>query len=97
MLYQLSYLAERGKGSVGRMAETIITLRLWRKGRRGQELLERLGRELGRDDVAADDSGIVRLRMDGRGGKSWDTLRDALDRAGSDWREWLHLESRPPR
>ena len=79
------------------MAETTITLRIWRKGPRGPELLERLGEELGRDDVVADDSGIVRLRMDGRGGKGWDVLRDALDRSGSDWREWLHLESRPPR
>jgi hypothetical protein len=79
------------------MAETIITLRIWRKGRRAEELLERLGRELGRSDVVADASGLVKLRMDGRAGKSWDSLRDALDRAGSDWREWLHLESRPPR
>jgi hypothetical protein len=79
------------------MAETMITVRIWRKGARAHELLERLGRELGRDDVVADEGGLVRLRMDGRAGKSWDTLRDALDRAGSDWREWLHLESRPPR
>ena len=79
------------------MAETTIVIRIWRRGSRGRELLERLGRELGRDDVVPDDSGIVRLRMDGRAGKSWDTLRDALDRAGPDWREWLHLESRPPR
>jgi hypothetical protein len=79
------------------VAETVITLRIWRKGPRGQELLERLGQELGRSDVVADDAGLVKLRMDGRAGKSWDTLRDALDRAGSDWREWLHLESRPPR
>ena len=79
------------------MAETVITLRIWRKGPRGDELLERLGSELGRSDVVPDDAGIVRLRMDGRAGKAWDTLRDALDRAGSDWREWLHLESRPPR
>ena len=79
------------------MAEPLITLRIWRKGPRGQELLERRAQELVRGDIEADDHGIVRLRMDGRGGKSCDTLRDALDRAGSDWREWLHLESRPPR
>ena len=79
------------------MAETVITLRIWRKGQRAQELLDQLAQELGRGDIEADDHGIVRLRMDGRGGKSWDALRDALDRAGSDWREWLHLESRPPR
>jgi hypothetical protein len=79
------------------MAESTITLRIWRKGPRAEELLVRLGRELGRDDVVADDHGVVRLRMDGRAGKSWDALRDALDRAGTDWREWLHLESRPPR
>ena len=79
------------------MADTVITLRIWRKGARAHELLERLGRELGRDDIVADEGGLVRLRMDGRAGKSWDALRDALDRAGSDWREWLHLESRPPR
>ncbi|HEX2088157.1 MAG TPA: hypothetical protein VHF89_20895 [Solirubrobacteraceae bacterium] len=79
------------------MAETTFTLRLLRKGRRGEELLDRLGAELGRGAVVVDDGGIVKVRMDGRGGKSWDALRDALDRAGSDWREWLHLESRPPR
>jgi hypothetical protein len=78
------------------VAETLITLRIWRKGPRGLELLDRLGEELGRE-VVPDDHGIVRLKMDGRGGKGWDTLRDALDRVGSDWREWLHLESRPPR
>ena len=79
------------------MGETFITLRVLRKGRRGEELLERLAAELGRTDVVADKGGIVKLRLDGRAGKSWDSLRDALDRAGSDWREWLHLESRPPR
>ena len=78
------------------MADTVITLRIWRKGARAHELLAGLEQELGRE-VVADDHGIVRLRMDGRGGKSWDALRDALDRVGSDWREWLHLESRPPR
>lgn len=79
------------------MAETTFTLRLLRKGRRGEELLDRLTSELGRGVVDVDDRGTVRVRMDGRGGRSWDALRDALDRAGSDWREWLHLESRPPR
>jgi len=79
------------------VAENYITLRLLRKGRRGEELLERLGAELGRSDVVADKGGIVRLRIDGRAGRGWDSLRDALDRAGSDWREWVHLESRPPR
>ena len=79
------------------MGENVITLRLLRKGRRGEELLQRLGQELGRDDIVADKGGVVRLRLDGRAGKSWDALRDALDRAGSDWREWVHLEARPPR
>ena len=79
------------------MAETTFTLRVLRKGPRGEELLDRLAAELGRAEVVVDDGGLVRLRMEGRGGKSWDALRDALDRAGSDWREWLHLESRPPR
>ncbi len=78
------------------MAESVITVRIWRKGARAEELIERLGQELGREAVP-DDHGIVRLRMDGRGPKSWDAVRDALDRAGSDWREWLHLESRPTR
>ena len=79
------------------MGETVITIRLLRKGARGEELLQRLAAELGRSDVEADKNGIIRLRVDGRAGKAWDSLRDALDRAGSDWREWVHLESRPPR
>jgi len=35
------------------------------------------------------------LRLDGRGPKAWDTVRDALDSAGSDWRQWIHLAPRP--
>ena len=79
------------------MAESVITLRVVRKGKRADKLLRSLGEEIGRDDLVADDSGVIRVRMPGRGPRSWDQVREGLDRSGSDWREWLHLSPRPSR
>jgi len=75
--------------------EAVIRLRVIRRGGRAEELLRAVASQLGRDDVAPDDSGLVALRVDDRGPKAWDTVRDALDGAGADWREWIHLAPRP--
>jgi hypothetical protein len=75
--------------------EAVIRLRVIRQGPRAGELLRAVAGQLGRDELDTDDTGLVMVRLDARGPKAWDTLRDALDVAGSDWREWLHLAPRP--
>ena len=80
------------------MAETIITLRVLRRGARTADLVEQVGAALGQPGIEPDDHGVVRIRMGGRApARQWELVRDALDGAGSDWRQWLHLEPRPPR
>jgi hypothetical protein len=79
------------------MARSEITLRVVRRGPRTQEVLDVAGRSLGKDDVEADEHGVVRLTLPERGPAAWDRVRDALDAAGSDWRQWVHLEARPRR
>jgi hypothetical protein len=79
------------------MARSEITLRVVRRSPRTDEVLHDATRKLGQDGVEPDDRGIVRLAMSERGPVAWDRVRDALDAAGSDWRQWLHLEARPRR
>lgn len=79
------------------MAESVITLRILRKGARGEALLERFARELRNGSVGEPDSRVIEVRMPGRGPRAWDEVREALDAAGSDWREWIHLSPRPTR
>jgi hypothetical protein len=79
------------------MARSEITVRVVRRSPRTDEVLHDAIRKLGQDGVEPDDRGIVRLAMSERGPVAWDRVRDALDAAGSDWRQWLHLEARPRR
>ena len=79
------------------MARSEITLRVVRRGPRTDEVLRDAAQTLGHDGIEPDDRGIVRLTMSERGPAAWDRVRDALDAAGSDWRQWLHLEARPKR
>ncbi|CAA9492860.1 MAG: hypothetical protein AVDCRST_MAG85-1326 [uncultured Solirubrobacteraceae bacterium] len=79
------------------VADSVITLRLLRKGPRGQALLTRVREQLRDGAVGEPDNGIIEVRLPGRGPRSWDEVREALDAAGSDWREWLHLSPRPVR
>ena len=72
-------------------------MRVLRHGARTEELLDALAERFGRDRVRSDEYGAVHVRVAGRPGPAWDALRDALDAAGSDWRQWLHLEPRPSR
>ena len=77
------------------VAQAAIKLRVIRQGPRTDELLRHLARALNRDDVEADDSGLIVVHFDGRGPKAWETVRDALDAASPQWREWLYLAPRP--
>ncbi len=79
------------------MARTTITVRVIRRGPRAGELLIAAGQILDRPSLEPDDRGYVLIELPERGPNAWERVRDALDRAGSDWREWLHLEARPRR
>lgn len=79
------------------MARAVITIRVIRKGPRAVELLRATGAKLDKGGIEPDDRGNVRIEMAERGPAAWERVRDALDAAGSDWREWLHLEARPRR
>src|SRR4029077_6642890 len=77
------------------VAETLITLRILRRGVRTDELLGHLAHRFGGARLRRDDFGAVEIRVSGRAAVAWDELRGALDAAGSDWRQWLHLGPRP--
>ena len=79
------------------MARSEITLRLVRRGPRTEEVLRDTATRLGQDGVEPDERGVVRLVLSERGPVAWERVRDALDAAGSDWRQWVHLEARPRR
>jgi hypothetical protein len=72
-----------------------ITIRVLREAPRSEELLGAVAHRFGRDRVWRDDLGVVHVRGTGRPATAWDELRDALDAAGSDWRQWLYLAPRP--
>jgi hypothetical protein len=79
------------------MAEAVITLRILRRGPRAELLLEQLGNTIADEPLSADDHGTVLVRAPRRAQQTWDQVRDALDAAGSDWRQWLYLSPRPSR
>jgi predicted Rdx family selenoprotein len=79
------------------VADTVITLRVLRKGQRALDLLDEVAGTLGRGHLEPDLGGVVAIRMTGRGSRAWEQVRDALDGTGDDWRQWLYLAPRPPR
>ena len=79
------------------MAESVITLRVIRKNPRTEQVLTQLADALGKDELEPNDHGAIEIRMNGRGPRAWEEVRDALDSIGDDWRQWIHLAPRPPR
>ena len=80
------------------MPEAVITLRVLKRGARAQQILDAVAVQLGLGAIEPDDHRVVRLGMgSARPPRAWERVRDALDAAGDDWREWLHLEPRPNR
>jgi hypothetical protein len=72
-----------------------ITIRILRTGTRTDELLGCVARRFGAERLQSDGFGAVHVDVTGRPTTTWDELRDVLDAAGSDWRQWLHLAPRP--
>ena len=72
-----------------------ITIRILRTGSRSEELLGCVARRFGSERLRSDGFGAVHVDVTGRPAATWDQLRDVLDAAGSDWRQWLHLPPRP--
>jgi hypothetical protein len=79
------------------VSEAVVMLRVLRAGERTDGLLDAVGRALVAHPLQADDYGAISVRVPRRGPEAWDEVRDALDRAGGDWREWLYLQPRPKR
>jgi hypothetical protein len=79
------------------VADAVITLRIIRKGPRTTEILDELADRLRQKDLEPNDRGAIEVRVSGRAPRAWEDVRDALDAAGDDWRQWLHLAPRPPR
>jgi hypothetical protein len=79
------------------VAEAAIQLRVVRRGHRADELLALLAGEFERDALEPDGSGLLVLRLTGRGPQAWDRVREVLDGLGADWRQWLYLAPRPRR
>jgi hypothetical protein len=79
------------------VAEVVITLRIIRKGPRTTAILEDLAARLRQRTLEPNERGAIEVRLGGRAPRAWEEVRDALDAAGDDWRQWLHLAPRPPR
>jgi hypothetical protein len=51
--------------------------------------------QLGRGPPIPDERGHVRILLEESEGAAWQRVSDALDAAGDDWDEHLHLNPRP--
>jgi hypothetical protein len=74
---------------------TAIVVHVTRPGRRADELLAAVATRLGRETPIADERGHVRILLEESEGAAWQRVNDALDAAGSDSREYLHVNPRP--
>ena len=77
------------------MPLTAIVLHVVRPGGRADELLAGLASRLGRAMHPADERGHVRILLEQPEGPAWQRVHDALEAAGDDWEEHLHLNPRP--
>jgi hypothetical protein len=73
---------------------TAIVIHVKRPGRRADELLAAAARHLGRAAQMPDERGHVRILLEESEGAAWQHLHDALDVAGDDWHEHLHVNPR---
>jgi hypothetical protein len=90
-------MADAARIGFAAVADSVITVRVIRKGARTEQVLSDLARALGREVLEPNDRGAIDIRMSGRAPRCWEEVRDALDSTGEDWRQWLYLSPRPPR
>jgi hypothetical protein len=73
---------------------TAIVVYVTRPGGRANELLAAVAKQLGRGPPIPDERGHVRILLEESEGAAWQRVSDALDAAGDDWNEHLHLNPR---
>ena len=81
--------------TIGLVPLTAIVVHVMRPGRRADELLAAVAEHLGRGRQFPDERGHVRILLEESGGAAWQHVHDALDAAGDDWHEHLHVNPRP--
>jgi hypothetical protein len=91
---------ERGHAECGALRSalvplTAIVVHVTRPGGRADELLAAMTEHLGRETLAPDERGHVRIVLEDTEGAAWQRVHDALDAAGDDWNEYLHLNPQP--
>jgi hypothetical protein len=72
-----------------------IVVYVTRPGGRANELLAAVAKQLGRGPPTPDERGHVRILLEESAGAAWQRVNDALDAAGDDWDEHLHVNPRP--
>ena len=77
------------------MPLTAIIIHVTQPGKRAGVLLDAATSHLGRETPAADERGHIRILLEEPEGAAWDHVHDALDAAGDDWHEYLHMNARP--
>jgi len=73
-----------------------IRIVVTRPGKRTDELLAAAARRLSRENIAPDDHGVAHVVFDDApsSGAAWDEVHNALEAAGQDWGDYLHLAPR---
>jgi hypothetical protein len=74
---------------------TAIVVHVTRPGGRADELLAAVAKQLGGGTQIPDERGHVRILLEESEGAAWRRVHDALDAAGDDWHEHLHVNPRP--
>lgn len=79
------------------MALVSTVVHVIRPGDRATALLAELAARLHRGTLAPHAHGHVRILFDNvdTSAEAWDRVREALDAAGGDWNDDLHLNARP--
>ena len=73
---------------------TAIVVHVTRPGGRAEELLAAVAKQLDRGTQIPDERGHVRILLEECEGAAWQRVNDALDAAGDDWPEYLHVNPR---
>jgi len=73
---------------------TAIVVHVTRPGTRADELLAAVAKHLGRGTPMPDEQGHVRILLEESEDAAWQRVHNALDAAGDDWQEHLHVNPR---